>query len=56
MVPVVGTLFGFTNAVGAALYAADLEKRERSGKGAEETQPGEAQDKNVRVELSKDEL
>jgi hypothetical protein len=32
LVPVVGTFFSFSNAVGAALYAADLEKQERAGK------------------------
>lgn len=41
LVPVVGTLFSFTSAVGAALYAADLEKKEREGKGTDPKQ-GEA--------------
>lgn len=34
LVPVVGILFSFTSAVGAALYASDLEKKNNSQGGA----------------------
>lgn len=37
MVPVVGVLFAFTNTVGAALWAADMETAREPGKG---TAPG----------------
>ena len=32
VIPIVNVLFSFTNAAGAALFAADLEKREDSTK------------------------
>ena len=54
LVPVVGTLFGFTSAVGAALYACDLEKNNNSQGGAQGEAGGADQ---IEVGMgSKDEL
>ena len=36
-IPVVGIFFAFTNAVGAALWAADMELKERAEKSRTET-------------------
>ena len=38
MVPIAGILFSFTNTVGAALWAADMESRDASGQKT--TAPG----------------
>lgn len=40
MVPIVGIFFAFTNTVGAALWAADMEAEEKSVKGAGEGKTG----------------
>jgi len=45
MIPVVGSIFAFSNAAGAALWAADLEKAKGSGAGAD----GDAGTKSVEI-------
>jgi hypothetical protein len=39
LVPAAGLVFGFTSTVGAALWASDLEKKERGGGGSNGTVP-----------------